>query len=242
MSATGEHGFSWVSLVPGLNQLPEHTGTAVLVAGALLGAAYAARRSLEQSADPTIPDGRFSPRDILEVFIEGFSGLVQGVVGPKNAKQYTPLYGALFLFILGCNLIGLVPGFAPPTSNVNTTLGLGVVSFVMYNYFGFRAHGLSYLKHFLGPIWWLVVLMLPLEIIDNLLRPITLNLRLLMNMFADHLVVEIFTDLTRLIVPIVFYALGAFVSVIQAFVFTLLSLVYVTLALGEHEEGEAAHH
>ena len=79
----------------------------------------------------------------------------------------------------------------------------------MYNYFGFKTHGIAYLKHFVGPIWWLVFLMLPLELIDNLLRPITLNLRLLMNMFADHLVLDIFTDLTRLIIPVVFYMLGS---------------------------------
>jgi F-type H+-transporting ATPase subunit a len=140
------------------------------------------------------------------------------------------------------NLIGLIPGFVPPTSNVNTTLGLGLTSFIMYNYYGFRAHGAAYLKHFLGPIWWLVVLMLPLELIDNFLRPLTLNLRLLMNMFADHLVLDIFTDLTRLVVPVVFYMLGTFVSVIQAFVFTLLSLVYVSLAVGGHgEEHEQEH-
>ena len=84
--------------------------------------------------------------------------------------------------------------------------------------------------------------MLPLELIDNFLRPITLNLRLLMNMFADHLVLDIFTDLTRLFLPVVFYVLGAFVSVIQAFVFTILSLVYVALAVGGHDDEHAHAH
>jgi F-type H+-transporting ATPase subunit a len=110
----------------------------------------------------------------------------------------------------------------------------------MYNYYGLRAHGGSYLKHFLGPVWWLAFLMLPLELIDNFLRPITLNLRLMMNMFADHLVLGIFTDLTKLVIPVVFLLLGTFVSVIQAVVFTLLSLVYVALAVGGH--GEENHH
>ena len=97
-----------------------------------------------------------------------------------------------------------------------------------------QAHGAGYLKHFLGPVWWLAVLMVPLELINNLLRPITLNLRLMMNLFADHLVLEIFTDLTRLVVPILFLALGAFVGVVQTFVFVILSLVYVSLAVHEH--------
>jgi len=164
--------------------------------------------------------------------------LVESVIG-HGVRLYLPLYAAIFLFILASNLCGIIPGFAPPTSNVNVTLGLGLLSFVMYNYYGFRAHGASYLKHFMGPIWWLVFLMLPLEVIDNVLRPLTLNLRLLMNMFADHLVLGIFTNLTKLVVPVVFLALGTFVALIQAFVFTLLSLVYVALAVGGH--GEEAH-
>ena len=133
--------------------------------------------------------------------------------------------------------MGLVPGFSPPTSNFNITLGLGVASFLTYNAIGIRAQGLvNYLKHFVGPIWWLGVLMVPLELIDNLVRPLSLSLRLFGNMMGDHLVLEIFTDLTKLVVPVLFYFLGAFVSLIQAFVFTLLSVIYVSLAVGHAEE------
>ena len=233
--------FTWMSLLPGI---ADHTATATLVMLVLIWLAWTAKKQLSSRPDPVVPDGDLTIRNIMEIFVENFTGLVEGVVG-RDADLYAPFYGALFLFILICNLIGLIPGFVPPTSNVNTTLGLGITSFIVYNYFGFRAHGLSYLKHFMGPIWWLVILMLPLELIDNFLRPITLNLRLMMNMFADHLVLDIFTDLTRLIVPVVFYMLGTFVSVIQAFVFTLLSLVYVALAVGghdDHAEHEHAHH
>src|SRR5579862_3614481 len=237
--AAPEHGFTWMSIIPGLDLLPDHTATAGLIAGGILATAYVARRQLAGAADPAVPDGTYTARNLMEIFVEGFTSLVEGVVG-KDARLYAPFYGALFLFILCCNLIGLLPGFVPPTSNANTTLGLGITSFVAFNYFGFRRHGAAYLRHFLGPIWWLVPLMLPLELIDVLLRPITLNLRLLMNMFADHLVLDIFTDLTRVIVPVVFYMLGTFVSIVQAFVFTLLSLVYVALAVGGHDE-EHAH-
>ncbi len=152
-----------------------------------------------------------------------------------------PLYGALFLFILREQPDRPAPRLRAADRNVNTTLGLGILSFVMYNYFGFKAHGIAYLKHFIGPIWWLFFLMLPLEIIDNLLRPFTLNLRLLMNMFADHLVLDIFTDLTRLIIPIVFYLLGTIVVLIQAFVFTVLSMVYVSLATAGHGDHDEEH-
>jgi F-type H+-transporting ATPase subunit a len=241
-----EHPFTWVSIIPGLNRLPTHTATAILVTLLLLVLGFVAYRQLRAAVDIAVPDSTLTVRNTMELFVEGFSDLVVGVIGPEG-KKYVPLYGTMFLFIFLSNLTGLIPGFTPPTSNVNTTLALGITSFVMYNVYGFQKHGGSYFKHFLGPLWWLIPLMLPLELVDNLLRPITLNLRLLMNMFADHLVLDIFTDLTHLIIPVAFLMLGAFVSLIQAFVFTLLSLVYVALAVaghGEHEEhGEhaAAH-
>ena len=106
-----------------------------------------------------------------------------------------------------------------------------------FNYYGFKAQGVGYLKHFAGPIWWLAVLMIPLEIIGALVRPFSLGLRLFGNLFGDHLVLEIFTDLTRVAVPVVFYLLGTLVTVIQAFVFTLLSMIYIALAV--HHEAEA---
>ena len=247
MAAGTEHGFTWMQIIPGLNHLPDHVATAGVVTAALIGTALLARRQLARAGDAAVvPDGTLTARNFYEVFVEQFTGLVDGIVG-RDSRQYVPLYGAIFLFILANNLIGLIPGVLPPTSNVNTTLGLGLLSFVMYNVYGIQKHGVGYLKHFLGPIWWLVFLMLPLEIIDNVLRPLTLNLRLLMNMFADHLVLDIFTDLTKLIVPVLFYMLGTFVSVIQAFVFTLLSLVYVALATAghghdeEHGHGEPQH-
>lgn len=232
--------FNWVSVIPGLKALPEHTATGLIVVALLLAWAFLARRQLAAAGDEAVvPDGTLSARNGLEIFVALFDSGMEGILGPKGRK-YVPLYATFFLFILASNLLGLIPGMSPPTSNINVTLALGVTSFVMYNYYGFRAHGGSYVKHFLGPVWWLVFLMLPLELIDNLLRPITLNLRLMMNMFADHLVLGIFTDLTKLLVPVFFLLLGTFVSVIQAVVFTLLSIVYVALAVGGHAE-EHAH-
>ena len=227
------HGFTWVSIIPGLNAVPGYTATAALVGIGLLVWGVMARQQLAAAPDAVVPDGTLTARNSLEIFVEYFSGLVDDVVG-RHGRRYMPFYAALFLFILVSNLCGVIPGFESPTSNVNVTLGLGVLSFLVYNYYGFQAHGAGYLKHFLGPVWWLAVLMVPLELINNLLRPITLNLRLMMNLFADHLVLEIFTDLTRLVVPILFLALGAFVGIVQTFVFVILSLVYVSLAVHEH--------
>ena len=226
-----EHSFTWVSVIPGLSALPGHAATSLLVTGALILFAYLANRQLATASDAAIPDDSLTLRNLAELLVEGVSGMAEGVLGHKG-RRYVHLYGSFFLFILCANLIGLVPGFAPPTSNFNVTFALGVTSFVAYNVYGFREQGVDYLKHFVGPIWWLGILMVPLELIDNFVRPFSLGLRLFGNMTGDHVVLEIFTNLTKVVVPVAFYALGAFVSLIQAFVFTLLSLVYVSLAVG----------
>jgi F-type H+-transporting ATPase subunit a len=236
-----EHSFTWVSVIPGLNLLPAHTATATIVIVGLLAWAYAGRRQLQAASDPVVPDGTLTARNSLEILVEWFVGFIEGILGHQG-RRYVPVYATFFLFILFANLIGLIPGFAPPTANFNVTFALGVTSFLVYNYYGFQAHGVGYLKHFVGPIWWLAFLMLPLELIDNFVRPVSLALRLFGNMTGDHLVLEIFTDLTKIGVPVVFYALGAFVSLIQAFVFTILSIIYVSLALGGHAEHAEAHH
>ena len=236
-----EHPFSWVAVIPGLDALPAHTATATLVILALLVWALVAYRQLRATADPVIPDGTLTTRNTLEIFVEWFVGFIEGLLG-RNGRRYLPVYATFFMFILFANLIGLLPGFVPPTSDFNVTFALGVTSFLVYNYYGVRAKGAGYFKHFLGPIWWLVFLMLPLELIDNLVRPVSLALRLFGNMTGDHLVLEIFTGLTKVIVPVVFYMLGAFVSLIQAFVFTILSIIYLSLALAEHDAHEHAPH
>jgi len=226
-----EHSFTWVSVIPGLSALPAHAATSLLVTGALILFAYLANRQLATASDAAIPDDSLTLRNLAELLVEGVSGMAEGVLGHRG-RRYVHLYGSFFLFILCANLIGLVPGFAPPTSNFNVTFALGVTSFIAYNVYGFREQGVDYLKHFVGPIWWLGILMVPLELIDNLVRPFSLALRLFGNLTGDHVVLEIFTNLTKVGIPVVFYALGAFVSLIQAFVFTLLSLVYVSLAVG----------
>jgi F-type H+-transporting ATPase subunit a len=234
-----EHAFTWVSVIPGLNMLPGHTATATLVIAALLTWAFVGLRQLRAATDPVIPDATLTARNSLEIFVEWFVGFIEGILGRKG-RQFIHVYATFFLFIIAANLVGLLPGFAPPTSDFNVTFALGVTSFLVYNYYGLRAKGVGYLKHFLGPIWWLAFLMLPLELIDNFVRPVSLSLRLFGNMTGDHLVLEIFTGLTKIGIPVIFYMLGAFVSLIQAFVFTILSIIYLALALEEH--GEHAEH
>ena len=228
------HLFLWVDHIPGLSLLPGHIATSLLVSVALILFAYMAKRQLAAADDVAVPDDSLTCRNMAELLTQGISDMAEGVLGDR-AQKYVHLYGSFFLFILVANLSGLLPGFSPPTSNFNVTLALGVLSFVAYNFYAFQEQGLAYLKHFVGPIWWLGILMVPLELIDNFVRPFSLSLRLFGNMTGDHVVLEIFTDLTKVVIPVVFYALGAFVSLVQAFVFTLLSMVYVSLAVAHDE-------
>jgi F-type H+-transporting ATPase subunit a len=227
------HPFAWVEVIPGLSALPGHAATSLLVVAVLILFAYLANRQSAAASDAAVPDDSLTLRNIAELLVEGVSGMAEGVLG-HNGRHYVSLYGSFFLFILCANLVGLLPGFSPPTSNFNVTFALGVLSFIAFNYYGFHEQGVGYLQHFVGPIWWLGVLMVPLELIDNFVRPFSLALRLFGNMTGDHVVLEIFTDLTKVIIPVVFYMLGAFVSLVQAFVFTLLSMVYVSLAVAGH--------
>ncbi len=224
------HIFLWVENIPGLSLLPGHIATSLIVSVALILFAYMAKRQLAAADNVAVPDDSLTCRNMAELLTQGISDMAEGVLG-ERAQKYVHLYGSFFLFILIANLSGLLPGFSPPTSNFNVTLALGVLSFVAYNFYAFQEQGLAYLKHFVGPVWWLGILMVPLELIDNFVRPFSLSLRLFGNMTGDHVVLEIFTDLTKVVIPVVFYALGAFVSLVQAFVFTLLSMVYVSLAV-----------
>lgn len=225
-----EHGFSWIGLIPGLDELPNHSVTATLVAILLVAVAAVARRQLVTAKEPLLPEGRPSIRELFEVITAFVTDMVEGMIG-HHGREFVPLLATMFTFILFANLIGLLPGFTPPTDNFATTFGLGVVSFLAYNYFGFREHGIGYLKHFVGPVVWLAPLMIIVEVLSHVFRPISLGIRLFGNMFADHLVLGIFTDLTKAVIPVAFYVLGAFVCVVQAFVFTVLSMVYIAGAV-----------
>lgn len=221
-----EHGFTWF----GALGLPDVIATSVFVALLLVAFAFAVRSRFAAAGASVEPEDGVTIRNVAETFVEAMHGLAEGVIG-HGAERYVPLLATFFVFILVANLLGLVPGFSPPTSDFNITFGLGLVSFVAYNYYGARAHGAGYVKQFLGPMLLLAPLMLLVEIFSHAFRPISLGIRLFANMFADHKVVEIFTDLTRVAVPVIFYMLGTFVSVVQAFVFTMLTAIYIALAI-----------
>ncbi|QDG50825.1 F0F1 ATP synthase subunit A [Persicimonas caeni] len=199
-----------------------------------------ARRKYASKEEAMIPDGKLTVRNFFEVIFDATLGLMTEMMGKENAKKFFPLIGALAVFILLSNLLGLIPGFLPPTQNLNTNLACSAVVFVVYNVAGLREHGMGYLKHFLGPIWFIAPLMLVIELIGHAFRPISLAVRLTGNMTGDHMVLGVFGDLAAGLVqvpallPVPFLFLGLLVSIIQTLVFCLLSSIYISLAVS-HE-------
>jgi F-type H+-transporting ATPase subunit a len=166
---------------------------------------------------------------------ESVYGLVEGAMGEKHAARFFPLIGALFMFILFNNLFALIPGFSAPTDSLKTNVGLALFVFLLTHVYGVKEHGLAYFKHFLGPSPALIPLMLPIELISHVARPMSLAVRLMGNMMADHKVVMSFFALVPLLVPLPFLLLGLLVCFIQALVFCTLTMVYIGMAI-EHEE------
>jgi F-type H+-transporting ATPase subunit a len=224
---------SFIDLLAGGRIPPVLLGTWIVM-GILLLFAFAARSALASASDPMVPDEGITLRTIAESIVEAMDGMVSYFLGGHDTRKFVTFFGTLFVFILVANLIGLIPGMEPPTSDSDLTFALGTICFAFYLVQGFKAHGIGYLKHFLGPMLILIPLMLPIEIADNLARPFSLGIRLFANMFADHQVMQLFTGLTYLIIPLAFYALGLLVCVVQAAVFVLLAITYVRLAAVEH--------
>ena len=229
-----EH-FSWFSLL-GLGQYDYILGS-ILVLILLALAGFAIKSALSKE-DSVLPDEKFSIRTIFEILtIDFLFDLFTNMLGSKeNAKKYFPLLGATFFFILFANFLGIVPGFQPPTGNFNVPVACALVIFVMYNFYGFKENGLSYLKHFAGPVVFLAPLMFIIEVISHFVRPVSLSLRLFMNITGDHLILGVFTNLVHYIIPAIFIGLGIFVSFLQAFIFTVLSAIYISLATAHDAE------
>jgi F-type H+-transporting ATPase subunit a len=214
----------------------DHVLGALLVIAFLAFGAFRYATAVGGSGDAgLVPPPRFGLRNLFEMLGDTVFGLMEGVMGEKDARRYLPLIGSLFVFILFSNLLSLIPGFIPPTDTLKTNLGLAVMVFILTHAFGVRAHGIKYFKHFLGPWLPLAPLMLPIEIISHIARPVSLAMRLLGNISADHAVVLAFFAVIPFLVPVPFLVMGVFVSVVQAVVFSLLSTVYIGSAIAHDE-------
>ena len=255
-----EHPFTWYNLLPeGLqHSLGDHTFFAIIAVFLLVLFAVEARGALVKAQDATIPAGELGSRNIAELIVQLIVSQSDAIIG-KAGRKYVPFYGTFFFFILTSNLMGLLPGFGAPTANLNTTIGLALCSFIGYNVIGVREQGMSYFKHFVGPMTslpggsiisklaFLPVLLISvmfffiLELFSHGFRPVSLSLRLFGNMMGDHQVIGAFIGLTKLVVPVAFYVMGTLVSLIQAFVFTLLTMIYVALAISHGHDEEHGH-
>ena len=249
------HSFEWISFLPFVEHSKVPIGHVVhgaLVFLILTSLVLIARRRLVDPNLDIVPAPKLSVVNFFEVAYGTIEKLCTESLG-HHGHRFVYLVGTLALWILFSNLLGVIPGLVPPTDNVNTNFACAAVVFLLTHYYGFKAHGMKYLKHFVGPTPWLAPLMIPIEIIGHLARPLSLTLRLFGNMFGDHMNLMVFVGmmigLTKYIlagpvpawifapiaplIPIVIILLGIFVAVVQTYVFILLTMSYLSGAIAD---------
>jgi F-type H+-transporting ATPase subunit a len=199
----------------------------------------AARSKLADADQAVVPDESLTLRTFMEAFLGFFYDLAKSTMDAERAKRYFPIIGTAATFVFFANAMALLPGMPVATSNLNITFGCGLVVFIWFNAYGLMTNGMSYIKHLAGPAWWLAPLIFPIELISLCVRPITLGVRLMINMAVDHLIVSLFMTLIALLVPIPLMLLTILVVAVQTMVFTLLTCVYIGLATEHEAEG---HH
>ncbi|MGD2021999.1 MAG: F0F1 ATP synthase subunit A [Desulfobacterales bacterium] len=177
-----------------------------------------------------IPSGA---QNVFEILISGLEEFMVDITG-EEGRQFFPLIATVFLYIATCNLLGLIPGFFPPTASINTTLSCALTVVVFTHVIGIKFHGAKYIKHFLGPVWWLAPLIFVIELIGHIARILSLSIRLFGNITGHELVLGVLFFLAgAFFAPLPIMALGLFVAILQAFVFFLLSIIYFSGAM-EH--------
>ena len=183
---------------------------------------------------------------MFEMLNEFFNTTIDEV-GIHHGAKYVPYIGTIFIFILSLNLIGIIPAFESPTMAPWVPAGLALTTFVWFNATGFSAHGIKYLAHFAGPVRFpnpvanlaIILFMLPIELVSVFIRPLSLTVRLYGNMFAGEQVTNVFLGLTKIVIPVIFMGLHVFVAFIQAYVFFLLTTIYIAGATAHEEEAAA---
>ncbi len=167
-------------------------------------------------------------QNLMEAYVQGVWAMGTDVMGKLHARKYVALVATLGLFIGIANIIGIIPGFEAPTGMLEMPLALALTVFVYYNFVGIREHGLlHYLKHFLGPVWWLYWLMFPIEIVSHISRIVSLTFRLFGNISGDDMFLMVILMLAPWILPIIPFALLSFMALLQAFIFMMLTYVYL---------------
>lgn len=212
---------------------PHLTALLVMVAFTLL--ALSKRSVLNRVDEAVIPEDTLTFRTFLEAFFGYFYDMAKDIMGPVNAKRFFPLIGGAAAFIFISNAIGLIPGFNPPTSSLNITFGCATLVFLAFNILGLKENGWAYVAHMLGPKWYLAPLIFPIEVISTCVRPVTLSVRLMVNMSVDHLMAGIFIGMLAVFLPIPLMFLGLLVIAVQTLVFCLLTCIYIGLATAHAE-------
>ena len=219
--------------------------SALFAAGVLIFAGLSVRRVVVGESGGVMPDEGVTVRNVIEVIMQALGDLGETTIG-EDWRRYFPIVGSIFFFVLVSNVMSLIPGLLGSTSDVNITLALAIISFAVYNYVGIKKHKWKYIYQFMGPALWKPVIggkqyhvralapfFLPLEAVLHGARILTLCVRLLANMFADHQLIVIWLGLVPVVLPAIFMGLGLLVSFLQAFVFALLTMIYIGLALQE---------
>ncbi len=212
----------------------EPLATALIVAVLLLLIGLHVRAKLAETDDAVVPEERLTLRTFMEAFLGFFYDLSKSVMDAERAKKYFPIVAVSACFVFFSNVLALFPGMAVATSHLSITLGCAIVVFVLFNLYGLQEQGLGYVKHLAGPAWYLAPLIFVIETISLCVRPVTLAVRLMVNMAVDHLLLATVAGLIALLVPLPVMLLGCLVIVIQTLVFTLLTIIYIGLAT-EHE-------
>jgi len=223
------------SLLTALGVHPAHPGAPItdayalelLIAALMVGFFLVVRATLSVEKPA-------APQQFAEMIYEFVGGQAEQIIG-HGYERFQAVVTVIFLFVISCNLIGLIPGITAPTESPVVPLGIAILTFVYYNYHGFREQGVKgYLGHFAGPIWWIAPLLFPIEVVSHFARIMSLTIRLYANMFAGSLVTLVFFSLVPLGIPAIFLGLHLAVSAIQAYVFMLLAMIYLSQAVA-HE-------
>lgn len=255
--ASYEH-WTWLNAIPGFNDLDKELGgnlgnsfiagtqvetvrhvlLALLMTLIVVLVARAAGRRMRKT-DQLVPGESPSSANILELVLDAIMGLARDGMGEKWARKALPLVGTVTMYVFFSNILGLIPGFSPPTENLNATLAPALVVFVMTHVYGIQEHGVKhYLKHFLGPVAYIAPLYLAIEIIGHLARVLSLSFRLMGNMIGDHKVLASWLMLTSVsfVFPVPFWLLGLIVCTMQTLVFALLTVIYLQLAVAHEDD------
>jgi F-type H+-transporting ATPase subunit a len=216
----------------------------VLILAAL---ALKVKKDIGNYEQSVIPDDKLTVRTFFEIFIGYFYGMMKDMMGPTRAKKFFPVVGTAACFILFSNFLGMIPGFLPPTSSWNITAGCSLVVLFAFTYYGLKEQGFDSIKHLAGP--WMGWPMLPINILifsievlsTFIIRPITLSIRLMLNIAVDHLLLSIMLGIFALFLPIPIMMLGTLVAVVQVLVFCLLTSIYIALATEGHGDHGGDH-